>query len=99
MLTIASSDSAFHLQALSQAKVTDPSKCFFVDDSRSNVIAAQTLGWGRCVHFSEQGMEVVEGGKKKIIEQDGENGSDNSVVVIGDLEELRAVWHDIFMDK
>ena len=85
------------LQALVQAKVKDPAKCLFVDDNGVNVHAARMLGWGRCVHFSERGVEVVEGGKTKFIQNGGEGKEgDNDVVMINHLEELRLVWPDIF---
>lgn len=39
----------------------------------------------------------MEGGKIKIIGSEREdNASDNGVVVINDLEDLRTVWSDIF---
>ncbi|KAF8351376.1 Haloacid dehalogenase-like hydrolase-domain-containing protein, partial [Amanita rubescens] len=44
--------------AMQQAGVTDPSKCYFVDDSIRNVVAARSQGWGHCVHFYEKGLEV-----------------------------------------
>jgi pyrimidine and pyridine-specific 5'-nucleotidase len=85
------------LQALAKANVTDPSKCLFVDDNRGNVDAAQALGWGRCVHFCEVGVETVEGGQIKTIGSKRLAGAEpNGVVVISDLEELRTVWSDIF---
>jgi pyrimidine and pyridine-specific 5'-nucleotidase len=85
------------LQAMKQASVSDCSKCLFVDDNRSNVDAAQSLGWAQCVHFCERGLEVVEGGKVKEIGSERKQGAeDNGVVVISDLEELRVVWPNIF---
>ncbi|KZT12504.1 pyrimidine 5-nucleotidase [Laetiporus sulphureus 93-53] len=86
----------FH-NALQQAQVQDPSKCCFVDDSRMNVHAARQLGWGRCVHFCEQGLTTVEGGKPKEIGKDTSSGTnDSDLVVISDLEELRTIWADLF---
>ena len=85
------------LQALQKAKITDPSKCLFVDDNRTNIDAAKALGWGRCVHFSENGLTSMEGGKLKIIGEEQDQGEiDNGVVAISDLEELRDIWPDIF---
>ncbi|GBE79686.1 pyrimidine 5-nucleotidase [Sparassis latifolia] len=83
----------FH-DALKRANIIDTSKCLFIDDSKTNVEAARKLGWGRCVHFCEHGMQAVEGGKEKMIAQDGTIPDD--VVVISKLEELRTVWPDIF---
>lgn len=82
------------IQAIRTAGITDPSKCFFIDDSRGNVEAAWRLGWGRCVHFCEQGMEVVEGGKPKEISISPELPGE--IKVVTHLEELRTVWADVF---
>ncbi|KAH9943486.1 pyrimidine 5-nucleotidase [Epithele typhae] len=48
-------ESQFYTDALKKAALTDPSKCYFIDDSRNNVKAARQLGWGHCVHFCERG--------------------------------------------
>jgi len=87
----------YYQDALGKAKITDPSKCLFVDDNRTNVNAAKALGWGRCAHFSENGLTSMEGGKLKIIgdEQD-QDEIENDVMTISDLEDLRAIWPDIF---
>lgn len=79
------------------AGITDPSKCFFIDDSRGNVEAAWRLGWGRCVHFCERGMEVVEGGKLKEIVISPELPGE--IKVVTHLEELRTVWADVFKSE
>jgi pyrimidine and pyridine-specific 5'-nucleotidase len=83
------------MQALEKAQVTDPTKCYFIDDSRANVEAARKANWGHCVHFVEQGLEATEGGKVKKI------GSDHSrmpgIQVIDKLEQLRDVWSEIFV--
>jgi pyrimidine and pyridine-specific 5'-nucleotidase len=80
---------------LETARVSDPTKCYFIDDSRSNVEAARRLGWGHCVHFVEKDMEAVEGGQVKKL------GSDSSkmpgVQVVETLEQLRHVWAEIFV--
>lgn len=39
---------------LSPDDPADRAKCFFIDDSLSNVRAAKTIGWGSCVWFREQ---------------------------------------------
>lgn len=80
---------------MKEAGVTDPKKCFFIDDSRNNVAAAIHLGWGRCVHFCEQGLETVEGGRPKQIGADGKEALQDATV-ISRLEELRTVWSDVF---
>ena len=82
---------------MEQACVTDPSKCYFVDDNRKNVDAACALGWGHCVHFCEMGLEVMEGGKIKEIDNAREPGAiDNGVVDVTTLDELRRVWPEVF---
>ena len=81
---------------MKKAGVTDPYKCYFVDDNRRNVDAAKELGWNNCVHFCELGLENVEGGQVRKIGMEREEGKDNGVVVISDLEELRTVWKDVF---
>lgn len=87
-------------QALRQAKMTDPSKCYFVDDNRRNVDAARDLGWGHCVHFHERGLGSMEGGQVESIGSKRNQGAvENGVTVIGDLEELRVVWPEIFKES
>ena len=80
---------------MKKAGVSDPKKCYFIDDSRSNVAAAIRLGWGRCVHFCEEGLETVEGGKAKQIGADGQAPLPEATI-ISRLEELRTVWSDVF---
>jgi len=88
----------FYHDAMKKAGVSDPSKCFFVDDSRLNIEAARRLGWGRCAHFLETGLEAVEGGQaKKLTNQDHENLE--GIDVINNLEELRTIWPDIFVTR
>jgi len=84
----------FFEQALKRAKVKDPSKCFFVDDSKINIESAMRLGWGHCVHFCETGLETTEGGVKHQISD--VNADKGGRVSIKTLEELRTVWPDIF---
>ena len=79
--------------ALRTAHVSDPSQTYFIDDSRTNVKAAQALGWGHVVHFLEKGIEAVEGGKRKVIGSD-EAGGD--ITAVSDLQQLREVWKEIF---
>ncbi|KAF9495396.1 pyrimidine 5-nucleotidase [Pleurotus eryngii] len=85
---------AFYEQALKVANVSDPTLCYFIDDNKSNVLAAKQLGWGRCVHFCEHGLESVEGGKKLVINNSDVNNSE--IVSVTNLEELRSVWPEIF---
>lgn len=85
-----------HYQAMKQAGISDPSKCLFVDDSRTNVEAAQKLGWGRCVYFCEYGMQVVEGGKVKEL-RGNEKELPNGIKIVSRLEELRDIWPDVFI--
>lgn len=79
------------------AQISDPSKCLFVDDSQLNVIGAKKLGWGRCAHFHEAGLDVVEGGKKKTLGSNGDSVAElEGIAVINNLEELRVIWPEIF---
>ncbi len=80
-----------------KANITDPKKCFFIDDSRTNVAAALKLGWGHVVHFCEHGLETVEGGRSKRIGigADGQEAL-NEASVVNKLEDLRVVWADVF---
>jgi len=41
-------------QAMKQAGLSDPSKCYVVDDSCGHVDAAHAIGWAKCVHFFER---------------------------------------------
>jgi len=86
----------YYYQALKQAKVTDASKCLFIDDRQDNVEAAKRLGWGRCVHFEERGPGSAEGDKVKFAANGDKDAVENDILVISDLEELRVVWSDIF---
>jgi pyrimidine and pyridine-specific 5'-nucleotidase len=83
---------------MKQAGVTDPSKCYFVDDNRGNVDGAIAVGWGKCIHFCEKGLESVEGG---IVKQIGDERLDpfkanGKIAEINKLEQLRDIWPDIF---
>lgn len=81
---------------MKQANISDSSTCYFVDDSRINIVSAKQLGWGHCVHFLEVGLETVEGGKAKKLARDS-TVDPEGIVEISDLEELRTVWSDIFI--
>jgi pyrimidine and pyridine-specific 5'-nucleotidase len=83
---------------MKQAGVIDPTKCYFVDDNRSNIDGAIAQGWGNCVHFCEKGLEVMEGG---IMKQIGDEPLDpakpsGGILEISNLEQLRDVWPEIF---
>ncbi len=85
------------LQAMRKAGVQDPSKCYFIDDSRTNVEAAIRLGWSHCVHFCERGLIAMEGGKPKYIGTDIQEGDETSgITAVVNLDELRTVWAEIF---
>ncbi|KAI0268386.1 pyrimidine 5-nucleotidase [Gloeopeniophorella convolvens] len=88
----------YYFQAMKKAGVQDPAKCLFVDDSRGNIEGARRVGWTRCVHFRESGLETMEGGRVKHIIEDQERPvSGDEVPVINDLQQLREVWSDIFI--
>jgi len=89
-------DPEFYRKALIQANVTDPSKCLFIDDNRGNVDAAKKEGWGRCVHFHEHQLELIE--VDGVGSERHNNAPDNNIPVISNLEDLRVLWPDIFKD-
>ncbi|KAI0638133.1 pyrimidine 5-nucleotidase [Trametes polyzona] len=90
-------ETEFYENAMKKAGVRDPSKCYFIDDSRTNVEAARRLGWGHCVHFCERGLLHVEGGKPKYIGSDIQDGEDTSgITAVSKIDELRTVWPEIF---
>lgn len=90
-------EAAYYHMALKQANLSDPSKCYFVDDSLSNIAGARAVGWAKCVHFCEQGLETTEGGRKKEIEKSGDVSQRlTGVDTVAKLEELRLVWPEIF---
>lgn len=78
------------------ANISDASKCLFIDDSKLNVIAAKKLGWARCAHFHETGLDVVQGGREITLEAHDGSTDVEGIAVINDLEELRTIWPDIF---
>jgi len=80
-------------QALVKAGVTDPSRCYFVDDSRINVDAARNLGWGHCIHFCERGLTATEGGIEVAIG----HGEDLKEDAVATLDGLRKVWSELFL--
>lgn len=88
----------FYIMAMKQAKISDPEKCYFIDDNRGNVDGARGLGWAHCVHFCEKGLEVVEGGVTKQIsnERAPDAKDDSGVVIATTLDELRDIWPEIF---
>lgn len=84
---------------MKEAGVTDPSKCYFVDDNRGNIDGAIAQGWGKCVHFCEKGLEAMEGGVTKQIGDeplDPTHPNGDNIVEISRLDQLRDVWPEIF---
>ena len=83
---------------MQRAGVSDPSKCLFVDDSFGNVESAKRVGWIRCVHFREVGPETVKESEVGLIAKDQEKLlSGDKIPVVNDLQQLREVWPDIFV--
>ncbi|KAG2141787.1 pyrimidine 5-nucleotidase [Suillus bovinus] len=87
----------YYHNAMKEANVSDPSKCYFIDDSQRNVTSAKELGWGHCVHFCEVGMEIMDGGKTKQLVRNTNDNDPESIPQITDLEELRTLWSEIFV--
>ena len=82
-------------QAMRHAGVSDPSKCLFVDDNLNNVKAARGVGWIRSVHFREhvpdtEARAIHTDKDQKTITKDG-------TPIISNLQQLREVWPDIFL--
>ncbi|RDB22848.1 Uncharacterized protein C24B11.05 [Hypsizygus marmoreus] len=89
----------FYQLAMKKAGITDPSKCYFVDDNRANIDGAWAQGWSKCAHFCERGLEAMEGGRIKEIEKERAVGAaeeEKGVEIITDLEDLRVLWPEIF---
>ena len=85
-------------QAMQQAGVKDLRKCLFVDDSRSNVEGAKHFGWTRCVHFREVEPATVKALTVNYMAGSQEEpSSEDGISVIEDLQQLRKVWPDIFV--
>ncbi|KAI5124940.1 hypothetical protein M0805_007367 [Coniferiporia weirii] len=85
--------------ALRKAGISDPLKCYFVDDSKTNVDAARRLGWGHCIHFCETGLVTTEGGVKKTIAIASASNPDLAEQTqVEALEELRTVWPELFRE-
>ncbi|KIJ99381.1 hypothetical protein K443DRAFT_102294 [Laccaria amethystina LaAM-08-1] len=72
----------YYQMAMRRVGISDPSKCYFVDDNRSNIDSAQAEGWAKCI--------------KEIDNERGPGAVDNGVIDIASLEELRNVWPEIF---
>ncbi|KAJ7665522.1 pyrimidine 5-nucleotidase [Mycena rosella] len=90
-------EAKFYHDALTKVQVSDPSKCYFVDDNWLNVKAARDLGWGRVAHFRETGLVHVEGGQaKEIGGSDRKDSEQKGLDVITDLEQLRTIWAEVF---
>ncbi|KAI0320671.1 pyrimidine 5-nucleotidase [Amylostereum chailletii] len=99
----------YYIKAMRTVGVSDPSRILFIDDSAKNIVGARAVGWARCVHFVEWGMQAVEGGRVKEIGSDTKTldvvGTANAEAaeamsadtpVVSDLQQLRTVWADIF---
>ncbi|PAV20862.1 pyrimidine 5-nucleotidase [Pyrrhoderma noxium] len=87
----------FHA-AMRKAGISDPAKCYFIDDSATNINAACKLNWGHCIHFCEKGLETTEGGVRKMIlgTLDLSTTDLGKKSQIDSLEDLREVWSEIF---
>ena len=85
-------------QAMNQAGVQDPTKCLFVDDSLGNVEGAKRVGWNRCVHFRECVPHTIEELRVNHTASDQEKfPTEDGMPIINDLQQLREVWPDIFV--
>jgi pyrimidine and pyridine-specific 5'-nucleotidase len=84
-------------QAMQQAGVNDFRKCLFVDDSHGNVVGAKRFGWTRSVHFREDGHGTDEAFTADHMVGKQEPPDEDEIPVINDLQQLREVWPDIFV--
>jgi pyrimidine and pyridine-specific 5'-nucleotidase len=82
---------------MQQAGVNDFRKCLFVDDSRGNVVGAKRFGWTRSVHFREDGHGMDEAFTADHMVGKQEPPDEDEIPVINDLQQLREVWPDIFV--
>ena len=84
----ASSEEAYRL-AMARAGVSDPSSCYFVDDSVSNMKAAKAMGWNTCL----VGRIQRDTGAPLVCE--------HADVQVGSLHELRELkeWAHLFSDS
>jgi pyrimidine and pyridine-specific 5'-nucleotidase len=85
-------------QAMDQAGVRDPTKCLFVDDSLSNVEGAKHVGWIRSVHFRECDPEAVDAQCVNHTARDQDQSPNDGIPIISDLQQLREVWSDVFVE-
>jgi len=88
---------AFYSRAMQQAGVNDFRKCLFVDDSHGNVVGAKRFGWTRSVHFREDGHGMDEAFTADHMVGKQEPPDEDEIPVINDLQQLREVWPDIFV--
>ncbi len=89
---------AFTGQAMDQAGVQDPTRCLFVDDSLTNVESARHVGWIRSVHFRERDPKDVEAQCVNHTARDQDKSPKDRIPVISDLQQLREVWSDVFVE-
>lgn len=70
----------------------EPEKNYFVDDSSANVVTAKELGWN-AVYYLEYNQQQVSGqddeARRRQLHSDIHP-------VIGNLQELRVVWNEVF---
>ncbi len=83
---------------MDKAGVNDPTKCLFVDDNLGNVKAARSVGWIRSVHFREHVPETIE---EHVIHTDKDQKAiiEDGTPIINNLQQLREVWPDIFLQR
>ena len=84
----ASSEEAYRL-AMARAGVSDPSSCYFVDDSVSNMKAAKAMGWNTCL------VGRIQRDTGAPLE------CEHADVQVGSLHELRELkeWAHLFSDR
>jgi pyrimidine and pyridine-specific 5'-nucleotidase len=83
---------------MDQAGVKDPAKCLFVDDTLENIEGGKRVGWIRSVYFREQEpMGLWEQDVDHTRTGQGELPIEDKIHIINDLQQLRSVWSDVFV--
>ncbi|EIM21953.1 pyrimidine 5-nucleotidase [Wallemia mellicola CBS 633.66] len=83
----------FYVEAMEKVGLLDqPERNYFIDDSSANVKTAKEMGWN-AVYYLEYNQQSIEGQddetKRRFLHHDLQP-------VVGDLQELRQVWKEVF---
>lgn len=81
-------------KAIRESGATDPSKCYFVDDSELNIEAARKMGWTHVAHYVEPEDDLPS--PKLHLKQ---HPPQDEHIIIRYLSELPEVFPEIFMPE